>query len=268
MKNYYKISEISKLYDIGVDSLRYYERLGILAPKRDTNGYRLYDLTDLYKLNIIRDLRSIDFSMAQIKDYLDQQSIANTIDLLHKEQLVLDKKLKEIQTRQEIIEDRIAALNATQGIQTGTIQVKELPARFCVRLNEYITRDEEMDFIIKKLHQKHEDKIRDLGNLTICAHLSMKDMKIGRANVYNSVFFILEQDTSEYDFELPTGKYLSCFYRGNYEQNAKRVHELLDYAHIQGLHVIGEPFETYTVDNRDTILPEEFLTEIQVQIEV
>ena len=59
MKNYYKISEISKLYGIGPDSLRYYERLGILKPKRDTNQYRLYSLKDLYKLNLICDLRKL-----------------------------------------------------------------------------------------------------------------------------------------------------------------------------------------------------------------
>ena len=66
MKDYYKINEISKLYGIGVDSLRYYEKLGILRPRRDTNGYRLYDLKDMYKLTVIRDLRKLDFSMAQI----------------------------------------------------------------------------------------------------------------------------------------------------------------------------------------------------------
>ena len=58
MKDYYKINEISKLYGIGVDSLRYYEKLGILRPRRDTNGYRLYDLKDMYKLTVIRDLRN------------------------------------------------------------------------------------------------------------------------------------------------------------------------------------------------------------------
>ena len=47
MKNYYKIGEISKLYGIGTDSLRYYEELGILHPKRDSNGYRLYNLKDM-----------------------------------------------------------------------------------------------------------------------------------------------------------------------------------------------------------------------------
>lgn len=34
MKQFYKINEISKLYNIGPDSLRYYEKLGLLAPKR------------------------------------------------------------------------------------------------------------------------------------------------------------------------------------------------------------------------------------------
>ena len=43
MKDYYKINEIARLYGIGVDSLRYYEKLGILKPRRDTNGYRLYN---------------------------------------------------------------------------------------------------------------------------------------------------------------------------------------------------------------------------------
>ena len=70
MKDYYKINEIAKLYGIGVDSLRYYERLGILKPRRDTNGYRLYSLKEMYKLNMIRDLRRLNFSMEQIKAYL------------------------------------------------------------------------------------------------------------------------------------------------------------------------------------------------------
>lgn len=47
MKQYFKIGEISKLYQIGVDSLRYYEELGLLTPKRGKNGYRLYRLDDI-----------------------------------------------------------------------------------------------------------------------------------------------------------------------------------------------------------------------------
>jgi len=113
MKNYYKISVISKLYDIGVDSLRYYERLGILTPKRDTNGYRLYNLTDLYKLNIIRDLRALDFSMMQIKEYLDQQSLENTLNLLHQETEMIEHEIANLHARKTIIQDRIRSLSSS-----------------------------------------------------------------------------------------------------------------------------------------------------------
>ena len=94
----------------------------------------------------------------------------------------------------------------------------------------------------------------------------MPEITKGIANVYSSVFFVLEKETTNYDFCLPAGKYLSCFYRGTYEQNADRSRELLDYVAAHGLSTTQEPFEFYTIDNRDTIQTSEFLTEIQVQL--
>lgn len=266
MKNYYKISEISKLYDIGVDSLRYYERLGILTPKRDTNGYRLYNLTDLYKLNIIRDLRSLDFSMLQIKDYLDKQSLENTLALLNQEQELIDKEIENLKIRRMIIQERIKDLQDSINIEPGHMNIKYFPCRYCVQLNEHITRDEEMDLIIKKLHQKHEDKIRDLGNLTIGAFLSMPSIQQDIANVYDSVFFVLDGEKKDYDFTLPEGKYLTYYYRGSYEQNALRVKEMIAYMKNNQLTSSEEPFELFTIDNRDTMKTEEFLTEIQIYL--
>ena len=270
MKNYYKISEISKLYDIGVDSLRYYERLGILTPKRDTNGYRLYNLTDLYKLNIICDLRALNFSMSQIKEYLDKQSLDHTLALLNQEQEMIEKEIEKLKIRRTIIQDRIKDLSISKEIETGSIDIRHFPARYCVRLNEHITRDEEMDLIIKKLHQKHENKIRDLGNLTIGAFLSMSSIEMGIANVYDSVFFVLDSrpaiDTLDYDFILPEGRYLSSFYRGSYEQNARRVKDMLSYLDKLGYSKQQEAFELFTIDNRDTMKTEEFLTEIQIYL--
>lgn len=266
MKNYYKISEISKLYGIGPDSLRYYEKLGILRPRRDTNGYRLYSLKELYKLNMIRDLRSLDFSMGQIREYLEKQSITNTLSLLYEEQTLLHEHIRELKKRERIIRNRIAKLAALSDIPAGEFVVKDCPERFCVQLSEHITRDEEMDFLIQKLHKKHENKVRDFGTQTIGAFLSMKELKEGIPNVYTSVFFVLEQRTQSYDFILPAGKYLSYYYRGNYEQNGERIREVLEYARKKDLPSDGKPFEIYEIDNRDTACPEEFLTEIQLRI--
>ena len=266
MKNYYKIHEISRLYGIGVDSLRYYEKLGILKPRRDINGYRLYSLKDMYKLNIIRDLRSLDFSMRQIKEYLDGQSVENTLAFLHKEQEMLKSRQEELKRREEIIRERIVSLTSSMDRIAETPFVRTWPGRRCVQLNERMTRDEEMDFAIKKLHSRHEERLRELGNLETGAFLSMEDLKKGLTNVYNSVFFILEGGMEEYDFVLPEGMYLCCCYRGAYEQNRERVKELLSYADSHGFRAVGEPFEIYKVDNRHTMKTEEFLTEIQVRV--
>ena len=84
MKDYYKIGEISKIYGIGRDSLMYYEDIGILKPFRDKNGYRMYKLSDIWRLNLIKELRSLNFPMKKIKEYLDDRNIESTKEILNK----------------------------------------------------------------------------------------------------------------------------------------------------------------------------------------
>ncbi len=267
MKNYYKISEISRLYGIGPDSLRYYERLGILNPRRDTNQYRLYSLKDIYKLNLICDLRKLDFSMSQIKDYLNCQTVGNTLDILCKEKELLHQRLQELKEREQVIEERIETLRAAEHITPDRITVKAFPRRLCVGERAYITQDEEMDLLIQKLMRRHEKEIHNFGGQTIGAFLSSHDLLKGIPNVYQSVFFILDRNSSGCDFELPAGDYLSCYYRGNYHKNAACLKRMMEYVEECGLTVLGEPFELFEIDNRDTMNAEEFLTEIQIRID-
>lgn len=267
MKNYYKISEISKLYGIGTDSLRYYERLGILKPRRDTNGYRLYSLNDMYKLNLIRDLRLLHFSMSQIKDYLDGQSIENTLDLFAQERDFLSQQIHELTQRREALGRRIRSIKRDARIEEGRPRLLDLTSRPCVRISEHITRDEEMDFLIQKLQRQHEDVLRDFGSLSVGAFFAQQELAQGKTNVYESVFLLLDRPGEE-DFSLSQGLYLSCFYRGAYEQNGERVRQLTAFAEDKGLALLGSPFEIYHIDNRHTAEPQEFLTELQIQAEL
>lgn len=265
MKDYYKIHEISKLYGIGADSLRYYERIGVLKPHRGDNDYRLYSLKDIYKLNIIKDLRQLGMSMKQINEYLDDQNIENTVALLKEEQELIKRQMKELEETKRSIERRMEQITAFSKVKEEFI-IKEFPARPCLQLNTDITRDEEMDFAIKKLHQKHESRIRDFGSQSMGATIFCEDIENGVFGLFHSVFFILDQDQKKWDFILEEGKYLSFCYRGDYRQSHVRVQQVLDYAREQNYQVSDEILELYQIDNRYTIRPEEFLTEIQVRI--
>lgn len=179
---------------------------------------------------------------------------------------ILEEKLRELKRRKGLIAKRIAGLEEAKKITAGEITLTEMPERRCVCLEQYITRDEEMDFVIKKLHKKHADRIQDLGTQKIGAFFSDEVIRRGVANSYDSVFFILEGRREECDFVLPEGTYASCFYRGSYEQNAEQVRRMLAYLENEGLSASGGAFELYRIDNRDTIREEEFLTEIQIPV--
>ena len=93
MKKYYKIGEISKLYNIGTDSLRYYEEMGILNPKRDDNGYRMYSINDIRTLNILRELRGVGFSVNEIKNHLSDFNLEKTKALFENAISTIDFKV-------------------------------------------------------------------------------------------------------------------------------------------------------------------------------
>jgi DNA-binding transcriptional MerR regulator len=68
----FKIGEFSKLSNISVRSLRHYEALELLLPKKTdlVFGYRYYTAEQLDRANTIRMLREIGFSLDAIKGFL------------------------------------------------------------------------------------------------------------------------------------------------------------------------------------------------------
>ena len=267
MKDCYKIREISRLYNIGTDSLRYYEEIGLLNPKRGKNGYRLYTMKDIYKLNVIKELRQLGFPMQSIKEYLSNKSLTNTLQLLQEQRRLIESELKSLRAREKSIRSRIAEINGYKDTESGLIEIMHYPARPCVQLKTDATRDEEIDFALNKLHKRFEHKIHLMDNYIVGATLRLSDIERGLFGFFEYVFFILEEGSPEYDFLIPEGEYLSTHYRGSYEQSDEKVQGLLAHARSVGYCVAGDPFELYKIDMHETSITDEFLTEVQIRIE-
>ncbi|MFQ7538925.1 MAG: MerR family transcriptional regulator [Clostridium sp.] len=69
----YTISQFSKLCSLTVKALRYYDTEGLLKPsfRKAENQYRYYSDEDLKTARMIQYLRSLDFSIMEIKDILE-----------------------------------------------------------------------------------------------------------------------------------------------------------------------------------------------------
>lgn len=64
------ISEVSEKYDISVETLRYYERIGLIPPvNRNKNGIRDYNETDCNWVNYMKCMRSAGLSIESLIEY-------------------------------------------------------------------------------------------------------------------------------------------------------------------------------------------------------
>ena len=61
------IKRISEITGIPADTLRYYDREGIVSPKRRENGYRYYDEADITILKYVVVMKYARFSLSEIK---------------------------------------------------------------------------------------------------------------------------------------------------------------------------------------------------------
>lgn len=67
MKKLYSIQEVSRILGMPKDTLRYYDRIGIVSPSRGNNRYRRYSRDDLIDLMNIQIMQYADFSLDEIR---------------------------------------------------------------------------------------------------------------------------------------------------------------------------------------------------------
>lgn len=265
MREYYRIGEIASLYGIGTDSLRYYEEIGILCPKRAENGYRMYSITDIWKLNIIRELRKIGFSMEEIKKHLTHYELKDTVALFEKEIGHIRRQKEELSRLEEELHERLSEIRENMKSEdTGSIRRVELAARRVLILNEDVNRDEDVDFLIKKLQKKHEDTLYIIGNGCLGGMIPMDRIREGKYGFYNSVFYEVS-DGEESDFVIPGGTYYSVVYRGGYHQTLGYLQQIIMEAERDEMVPDGNAIELWRIDNHETGNQEEYVTELQVR---
>ena len=64
--NHYRIGEAASQLGLSPDTLRYYERIGLLPKVGRNGGARVYDDRDLSRLHFVRRAQAMDFSLAEI----------------------------------------------------------------------------------------------------------------------------------------------------------------------------------------------------------
>ena len=101
----YKIGDFSKIVDIPVRTLRYYAEYGVLVPSLvdKFTGYKYYDDENIVECELIKLLKSLDFTLDEIIRYKDDINYD-----------VLEGKKKELEQRMYLLRLKYDRLSLMQ----------------------------------------------------------------------------------------------------------------------------------------------------------
>ena len=98
MKQYFSIGEAAKAAHMTSETLRHYDRIGLVKPgkKDEWTNYRYYTEQDIVRLNTVRALQCMDLSLQEIKEALELDDLEKVVDFLARAEQKADRKMEAL----------------------------------------------------------------------------------------------------------------------------------------------------------------------------
>ena len=127
-----KIAEVSERYGISSDTLRYYERIGLIPPvNRNESGIRDYREIDVRRVEFIKCMRRAGLPIEALTKYIGlvqqgDQTIEARKEILKEQREQLAAKMEEMQKTLDLLDYKIRVYeNAVLKKEKETIQIED-----------------------------------------------------------------------------------------------------------------------------------------------
>ena len=124
-----KIGEFSRLMQVTVKTLRHYEQKGLLIPEEidEWTGYRYYSITQMQKLNTIRQLQQLGFTLDEIRDLYDNKSQTPSVEQLTEKIEETERELQRLQARRTQLLEWMDSHKKIKTMENLKFSIQSLP---------------------------------------------------------------------------------------------------------------------------------------------
>lgn len=239
------IGKMAKLNQVTIQTLRYYEKIGLLVPDLvdGETGYRYYHINQCARLDMIQYMKCLGMSLESIKYNFDQRDIREFAVMLEEHEAWIHKKIEELTTMkaaaQQYQENIKRYVNAPEN---GVVQLEHMKERrifsYDAGVNFYESGLDTWEYMIRGL--KNQVKIAHLPMVKFCNVGSLlRKSHLAERKYYSTEIFIFVDEPNETTEVLPGGIYLTVHCDDFYREQ-EFCNRLLDYAQEHGYEIIGD----------------------------
>jgi MerR family transcriptional regulator, mercuric resistance operon regulatory protein len=105
----YRISELAEKCDVNKETIRYYERVGLLLePFRTNAGYRMFSEESVNRIKFIKKMQGLGFTLAEITKLLgvvdkDDEKCANMFNFVVKKIEEVQMKIRDLKRIEQML---------------------------------------------------------------------------------------------------------------------------------------------------------------------
>lgn len=271
LQRQFTIGQMSKLYNIPVKTLRYYDEIGLFKPYEvdEKNGYRYYRIEQFKMLDTIWFLKSMGIPLKEIVKRVEHSTIDDFVSILSEYEKVNREKISELLRIQKHLTSKINELKeakTTNGVEEPFIDFYDERKIIAFRgdFKDLVDVEQVLRKVKKKIQHVTPVMIGRVGKMISLPKIMEEDV------LEFSGLFILIDDASDLDEDritsLESGFYATLYTRKLKTEDTSDLHLMLRFIKEEGFEPTGPFIKRQIVDNFISHNEEERLAQIQIKV--
>lgn len=258
LQKQFTTGQFAAMYGINKRTLMYYDSIDLFKPAVvKENGYRYYTLSQSTLFDAILLLRKLRVPLEEIKSQLTHYTPQNLLELLHKQNQMLEQEIAELLWLQRVVQNKISSLEANLTIDPAKIEVLDLNAQAIV-VSKSISEmplEKAMKVLTKFMYDcyhTHSYSGYPGGYMIGAKFLQQKNFNPNSlfSQVIRCFYPVDEEKVHSMNCAYkPSGRYLVGYYKGNWLQINQAFQQIVDYADNHKLTLTGHAYIESILDD-------------------
>lgn len=244
----YTIGKMAKLNNVSEQTLRLYDKIGLFRPAYvdKNNGYRLYDIGQSARLDIIQYLKNLGMTLKEIKEVFDSKNLILLQEKLEESKNQINIQIEQLNEQKEAIQRTIDSFELFKAApKVGMITLEFINKRTMLCVDEKVNVYEyDLDVYESLLREFKDDLIKQDLPSTIFFNPGtiLRKEHVEKREFISSELFVFINDKKKIELSketIPANMYL-CIYCDDFSKEIEYAHRLFDEIKSKNYTIVGD----------------------------